>query len=1840
MNYIKQAPRKTKKEAAKQWCKNLRRIFFMTLAMSMLIVAVAIFAATDDGGYIFDSPCEFEASYENTYLYSNNYDSQSFRCYENDYHNYYPQYEFDNYPWNEYTQPAEEAYDYERGYVNEVPAYIEIMPLSYTLWPTIVTHPDQLQTQINAVPANGVPHRIRLQFGGNHVVTTGTQIPTITITGNRHIILDGNNGIHQRWNRDQTSGRHFHVAEGATLELWNVSIARSAGFGPNVMSGGIYVYGGVGTRRSTLILNHSNARIAYNRTNHAGGGVFVNIGGRLYLHNGSIDSNASFVNYELVPPDHGDGGGVMIQFNSYFEMTGGRIHNNESRVSGAGVFLLFGSEFRMVGGFIENNRATGDGGGVVINADSTGIMYNGRIRNNSADIRMLNNAPRNGWGGGVLVFGNNSHFTMHNGHIYGNRTYHGGGGVWISDGTNSSFTMHGGVIWGNRYRPTRVGANVPIPQGGGIWLNGAGNYVRLYGGTIGHATDNALGNQAGEGAGVRVSGGARLYMLGSTVRIARNYATYFAGGGVMITGGEAASSSTFTMTSGVIEHNTGHHGWSPQITSGGGVYVSAGGEFIMRLPQAGEPGHNNAGHPQPIIQNNNADQGGAGVGVMGYRTVNANIVPSRFVMHTGVIRNNHTAFSGGFAGGLYLNNGAVGYMHGGEIYGNRGWWGGGVNIGAYVPTQDGSSIINPSTFTMTNGIIRNNFTRGSTTTGGGVHASDYVTFNMSGGVIHSNNINSPAGYGQGNGGGVAVHGPYTVFNMSGTAAIRNNAANAGNGGGVWVNGGLFNMSGGSIGGAIGSSNPAQNGNHAVSGGGIFATAGATINMTNANARVYGNTATNTAVSGGGGGVFITGESTHLNLQNGIISGNRATRGGGVMLVTGNATAVNPARLTIEGGIIQNNRVNHTNGVTLEGGGVFATGANAVFNMSGGLIGNHNRNEGNQAVRGGGVFISAGAAFNMQATSASGALIFGNTATGTAIGDGGGGVFLSSSGSQINIAGGTIGHTSVASGNHAGRGGGIFVTSGAIVNMTNINAVIRGNTALETAVSGGGGGVFITGAGARLNLENGLIELNRATRGGGVYIASGTAANRSWLNVTGGAIRNNRVDHNNTPILEGGGVYITGANAQFNMTGGDLGTITTNGNRAQSGGAVFVTVGAWFELAGGIIRGNEANHGGGVFVTGINAAGNIAPLFTMTSGFIGGSATNQGNAATAAADGSGGGVRIQTSGRFSFTGGIIQGNRANRGAGISSGGIAAAAASVLLHEYDEWIDEDYHFGSYIGIVPMNIPIRPPQPANTIVMSGNAQIISNTATNYGGGMHISGGIVNMPSGNPVISNNTVTGTAAGHGGGGVFVTGLGSILNFNAGIINQNRAIRGGGVMLNAGNATVASPARVTMAGSGDTFGSIISNRVNHLGTAITEGGGVFVSGANAQFNMSSGTIGFLGGAGNQAVRGGGVFLTDGAVFNMTTSVPVIMANTATGIASGDGGGGVFLTGTNTQFNMYGGTIGGTFIDATNSAHNGGGIFVHGGTANLTPAGGASVLINNNQANALGSGSVNGGGGGIYVALNGQLIANGASIINNRAPNGMGGGIFTENHEYERNLTLAPVPGFPRYSNLTLTNIIFTNNTALSVYEPPTNAATVLPGPFVSTSPPSGTPYAAHPLNNRDINFRADPLIEVSFEFIKTDNVLSPHLGTCLQGAGFQLSWRPDQATAWEPISAPIFSNAQGVVQLILSPEGQYRLIETAPPPGFQAPLGYWIIVVSEVSGSYVVTAVNNHASNPIFTQHGGSWWVGNRADFELPLTGGMGTTVFFVSGSILIGLAILITVMFIAISVKKATSHLI
>ena len=189
-------------------------------------------------------------------------------------------------------------------------------------------------------------------------------------------------------------------------------------------------------------------------------------------------------------------------------------------------------------------------------------------------------------------------------------------------------------------------------------------------------------------------------------------------------------------------------------------------------------------------------------------------------------------------------------MYGGEISGNHG------GQGAGIETQNG-------TVTMYGGTISDNHVdAASNYGGGGVCAHSSGRFTMYGGTI-SNNESTKGG------GGVTVWGGGLVTIAGGT--ISGNKATK-NGGGIYTNGTLT-ISGNSV---------IEN-NEAGNGGGVFYYGTYSSMTISGSAKIAGNTAT-----GNGGGICFENDKGTLTMNGGSITGNTTTGNGGGVYFKGGA----------------------------------------------------------------------------------------------------------------------------------------------------------------------------------------------------------------------------------------------------------------------------------------------------------------------------------------------------------------------------------------------------------------------------------------------------------------------------------------------------------------------------------------------------------------------------------------------------------------------------------------------------------------------------------------------------------------------------------------------------------------------------------------------------------------------------------------------------------------------------------------------------------------------------------------------------------------------------------------
>jgi uncharacterized repeat protein (TIGR02543 family) len=228
------------------------------------------------------------------------------------------------------------------------------------------------------------------------------------------------------------------------------------------------------------------------------------------------------------------------------------------------------------GAVIRQNTASDStaGGGITVDG--------GTLEMKAGAVVTLNNAVQ---GGGVLIKGSGSTFTMDGGEIKSNGAAMGGGICIV--GSSNTFTMNGGAIRENHTAPT---ASHPNDGGGGVVVGGAdarvyinngslitGNWTSAAGfcggvGLIGGSSILTMsggeisGNSASQGGGVGlwIASGTRFNMSGGVIK---NNEAFECGGGVMV-----MQTATFNMTGGEVTANTARSG-TGQYDGGGGVYV-------------------------------------------------------------------------------------------------------------------------------------------------------------------------------------------------------------------------------------------------------------------------------------------------------------------------------------------------------------------------------------------------------------------------------------------------------------------------------------------------------------------------------------------------------------------------------------------------------------------------------------------------------------------------------------------------------------------------------------------------------------------------------------------------------------------------------------------------------------------------------------------------------------------------------------------------------------------------------------------------------------------------------------------------------------------------------------------------------------------------------------------------------------------------------------------------------------------------------------------------------------------------------------------------------------------
>ncbi|MCL2559004.1 MAG: hypothetical protein FWE07_00835 [Turicibacter sp.] len=359
-------------------------------------------------------------------------------------------------------------------------------------------------------------------------------------------------------------------------------------------------------------------------------------------------------------------------------------------------------------------------------------------------------------------------------------------------------------------------------------------------------------------------------------------------------------------------------------------------------------------------------------------------------------------------------------------------------------------------------------------------------------------------------------------------------------------------------------------------------------------------------------------------------------------------------------------------------------------------------------------------------------------------------------------------------------GGPYTISSNTVNQRHFNnsgGLTLQNIVLDGGDSGGGVQVYSTARITDTYLGAGCVVQNCVTTnigGAGVSILTADAINNGYngstANVTldGCTIQNN---HQRTPTVAGGGVWLSGQNVTATMDNTN-GETLIDGNTSQwSGGGIVVNSGSILTINNGTISNNKAAlHGGGIDT--FNGALTTSPPATviMNNALIldneAGATVDGVTNPSSSPGGSGGGIAVEEYNNFTMNGGTIQGNTATLdGGGISTmlnanltiNGTWTPSATLPAPPTSGEPCIAYNTaavnggGISMGTQSDGSPyLGAATPATATATITKAAIFSNTAHADGGGLHICNAAA------ATVNGSLIDGNIADNNGGGYYIT----------------------------------------------------------------------------------------------------------------------------------------------------------------------------------------------------------------------------------------------------------------------------------------------------------------------------------------------------------------------------------------------------------------------------------------------------------------------------------------------------
>jgi len=495
------------------------------------------------------------------------------------------------------------------------------------------------------------------------------------------------------------------------------------------------------------------------------------------------------------------------------------------------------------------------------------------------------------------------------------------------------------------------------------------------------------------------------------------------------------------------------------------------------------------------------------------------------------------------------------------------------------------------------------------------------------------------------------------------------------------------------------------------------------------------------------------------------------------------------------------------------------------------------------------------------------------------------------------------------------------------------------------------------------------------------VASGVDR-RGGINVIGGghlilengaSVRNSRVSDSGDHNTGGGGVFLS--NSTLTLRSGSR--IFNNMARVNGGGVLAYGDASRIHMHSGA----EIHNNSALFAWGWNQTENNSGIWNASPADLHG----------------GGGIRLNSAGRFYMHGGLIHNNSAHRGGGVRTHGASIFTMNngLITENRAGWDGPTGFFlateisGNGGGVLVEGTALGGALTETTATarffMNGGS-IYDNTARNMVGGVYLRTNSLMIMRNDAAVENNR----ALSHHSGGVWVHSRSRLEMHNTASVYDNTSVTGA-----AGVRVESENSRIIM----NNNAMISGNTVTGTNPDYSSGGGVRIMGA-AYGEMHGGTI--LGNITENGF-GGGVWV--GGTFTMTAGT--ITDNEANGtvnsaaFGNNGGGGGVQLHGANAHFIMTDGVImnndaardgGGVHIAPASVGGNGGTFDFRGGVIGDTvghDVDGETVFRGNRAQNGGGIFSVRGIVNMLNHADNGNN--NTGRIYNNEAV-GNGGGVY--------------------------------------------------------------------------------------------------------------------------------------------------------------------------------------------------------------------------------------------------------